>query len=281
MSSFETSEAPPGHIPRFLRLLQPPRSKLRHRHSSNSMTTTQPPDNKSPTNMVIGSTESLPMPNEFVDSGGFVSKSTVQFITTNTAGPGVKSETPVAKVTDRSNSPYFDAPPAYSPPSVSERQPDRFEERHNTKQRYEQAVKKLEESLNAPRAHWKPITIPKFNDILQNDPLPQLREELTNSLRGQKRDKNRGWVERGFTAISPFAKNFLRIAKEGQSVQNLVIRRSVDHLVAGFESLWFALWRAFAFDNGIYRSDTYFYFVDCGYRICSRKGNRKETGVYL
>jgi hypothetical protein len=106
----------------------------------------------------------------------------------------------------------IDVPPRSQSPASCLRDRDR------TKARYEEATIKLEEALKSPRANWKPIKIPEFDDVLENDPIPALQRELNDALNIRKMDSTRGYVERAFTAISPFAKNVLSVAKEAQSV---------------------------------------------------------------
>ena len=101
-----------------------------------------------------------------------------------------------------------------------------FGDKKRTEERYKKAVLKLEESLKVRRANWETFEAPKFDDTSKDDPVPELREQINKILEVRKAPINnqdylaRGKraIERGFKAMSPFAKNFLRVAKEGQSV---------------------------------------------------------------
>ena len=95
-----------------------------------------------------------------------------------------------------------------------------------TEERYKKAVLKLEESLKVRRANWETFEASKFDGTAKDDPIPELREQINKILEARKAPINnqdylaRGKraIERGFKAMSPFAKTFLRMAKEGQSV---------------------------------------------------------------
>ena len=105
--------------------------------------------------------------------------------------------------------------------------PDAFGDRKATEERYKAASKRLEDALTIRRANWKAFDIPTVSlDLCANDPIPQLREQLNLTLEARRnvvenRDfwaKGKNIVERTFTAISPFAKNFLVIARQGAAV---------------------------------------------------------------
>lgn len=104
---------------------------------------------------------------------------------------------------------------------------DPFGDRKATEERYKTAAKQLEGALKCRRANWKAFDIPTVSlDITTNDPVPQLREQIQSVLEARKalmenRDfwaKGKSIVERAFTAMSPFAKNFLVIAQHGSNV---------------------------------------------------------------
>ena len=104
---------------------------------------------------------------------------------------------------------------------------DSYGDRKATEERYKTAAKKLEEALKCRRANWKAFDIPTVSlDISTNDPIPLLREQIQSTLEARKtlvenRDfwtRAKGIVERSFTAMSPFAKNFLAIAEHGANV---------------------------------------------------------------
>ena len=104
---------------------------------------------------------------------------------------------------------------------------DPFGDRKATEERYQTAAKQLEDALKIRRANWKAFDIPTVSlDLSANDPIPQLREQINSTLEARRslvenRDfwaKGKNIVERTFTAMSPFAKNFLVIAQHGAAV---------------------------------------------------------------
>jgi hypothetical protein len=120
--------------------------------------------------------------------------------------------------------------PAQPAPSTSSQpqlhQNDPFGDRKRTEQRYNEAVKQLENALKLGRSNWETFQIPDLTDIPDNDPIPQLRTELNKMLEVRKTSiKNQEtWskckkaVSQMFTAMSPFAQNFLQVAKDAQQV---------------------------------------------------------------
>jgi len=104
---------------------------------------------------------------------------------------------------------------------------DRFGDRKATEERYKAAAERLKDSLKIRRANWKAFDIPTVSfDLSTNDPVPQLREQIYSTLEARRnsvenRDfwaKGKNIVEQTFTAMSPFAKNFLIIARQGAAV---------------------------------------------------------------
>jgi hypothetical protein len=104
---------------------------------------------------------------------------------------------------------------------------DPFGDRKTTEERYKTAAKQLEDALKIRRANWKAFDIPTVSlDLSANDPIPQLREQINSTLETRRNLVENGdfWakakhiVERTFTAMSPFAKNFLVIAQQGAAV---------------------------------------------------------------
>lgn len=94
-----------------------------------------------------------------------------------------------------------------------------------TKKRYEDAAKRLNQSLCTCRGDWQPFEIPKFNDI-PNNALLQVQEAIENMLSARENSmknldfwsKRKRTIKRVFLAVSPFANHFLQIAKEGSAV---------------------------------------------------------------
>lgn len=102
---------------------------------------------------------------------------------------------------------------------------DPFGDRERTKLRYKTAAKQLEEALKHARGIWETFEIPSFDvpqfdsaDNCDRDPLRFLQSEIKKVLEARK-GSSKGYIERVFTTVSPLAKNFLRIAMEGQSVR--------------------------------------------------------------
>jgi hypothetical protein len=125
-------------------------------------------------------------------------------------------------VQDSSNHPDNDSHGTVSRPSS----PDQFGDRERTEERYDKAIAQLEESLKLRRPNWEALKIPDFKKLPETQSLPQLQVEIKKLLDARKTpikaqtfwSKSKITMERIFTATSPFAKNFLQIAKEGVQV---------------------------------------------------------------
>jgi hypothetical protein len=100
---------------------------------------------------------------------------------------------------------------------------DLFGDRERTELRYKNAISQLEESLRFRRQNWEIFQIPNL-DLRDNDTLPKLRQEIKKTLDARQKSirnqnswsKGKNLVERIFIAMSPFAKSFLTVAKDGQ-----------------------------------------------------------------
>jgi hypothetical protein len=97
-------------------------------------------------------------------------------------------------------------------------------------QRYENAKRKITDSLKIRRNDWESFDFPQLNGHSEQEELSTLRSEINNVLESRKRtvraslstwSKSKAIVE-NFTAISPFAKNFLTVAKDAQQVKTVV-----------------------------------------------------------
>ena len=127
-----------------------------------------------------------------------------------------------------------------------------------TKRRYEDAARKLKQSLGFCKGNWQPFDIPEFNDV-PNDALPQVQEAIENMLKARDNamqnpefwSKKKRAVKRVFTAISPFAKNFLQVAKEGSSVYVHFIFYYSFTVDTRFEPLWVIGWWTIALNYGL------------------------------
>jgi hypothetical protein len=91
--------------------------------------------------------------------------------------------------------------------------------------RYTQAIEQLQKSLALDPEKWKTFEIPDLGKISEVD-TSKLRAEIIKLLDSPKISSNNlnTWsecqkmIKRMFTAMSPFVKNVLIIAKHGQSV---------------------------------------------------------------
>jgi hypothetical protein len=114
-----------------------------------------------------------------------------------------------------------------NPPNVSG-------DRKRTEKRYEKAVQQLEASLRLKfrGANWQTFEVPRFNDIIEKDPFPQIRTDIEKMLDTREESikdqsfwsKSKNIMGNIFTATSPIAKNLLTIAKEGSSVYMALIQ---------------------------------------------------------
>jgi hypothetical protein len=101
-------------------------------------------------------------------------------------------------------------------------------DRKRTEERYKKAAKQIQESMKHARGRWEPFKIqaelfevPTFHwgTDPTKDSLHNFRAEIEKVLEALKVE-HKGYGEQIFKAISPVAKNFLRIAKQAQSVSN-------------------------------------------------------------
>lgn len=117
---------------------------------------------------------------------------------------------------------------------------DPFGDGERAESRYNKAAKDLQEALDHSRTNWKDFKIPALGNISKNN--PQFRKQVADLFHKPVADlfdkqvadlfdssdksaddmniwsKCQSIAENLFTAMSPFAKHFLTIAKEGQSV---------------------------------------------------------------
>ena len=133
-----------------------------------------------------------------------------------------------------------------------------FGDQERTKLRYEKAAKALAKSLKLCQRDWPPFELPKFNDVVNDDVLPDVQEAIEKMLNAREQSmknpdfwsKRKRTITRIFSATSPFAKSFLQIAKAGSSV--LRSNYFIAHRGLGtcLESVRIALRRLVALDNG-------------------------------
>jgi hypothetical protein len=98
-------------------------------------------------------------------------------------------------------------------------------DRRMTKRRYVESARALQDAVQG-RTEWGSFEFPSlhgepenFNDSQFSDRIHQTLEAQRNSINDQMIwGKCRQAVQSIFTALSPFAKNFITIAQQGQSV---------------------------------------------------------------
>ena len=142
---------------------------------------------------------------------------------------------------------------------------DRSGDRERTERRYKEAVEQLKKSVKLPRENWETFDIPDFKNLADvTDPIPQLQDDIKKTLDARKDafkdqsfwSKSKRITEGIFTAISPFAKNFLFVAKEGSSVLP-VEDFFTDLVVVSVKSVWPFMWWTTPFDYGILTFDLF------------------------
>ena len=131
-------------------------------------------------------------------------------------------------------------------------------DRKETKLRYIEAVTQLNDLLKTRSATWEPIDIPTFNDLIDDHSFHHFQESLSKILkqRDAKRNASRqsnesdkkNIIERIFVAVSPLAKNVLRIARHSSAVIDFSYTFT-DVADGCIESIRRALWRAFDLNN--------------------------------
>lgn len=113
------------------------------------------------------------------------------------------------------------------PPASQSGPPQEYGDRQRAIERYTEAAQLLTQSIEASQGHqWGSFKLPDlsgepedFNDSLFRD---KINEALT-ARKSVVKDQN-AWAKcrqaalSVFSALSPFAQNFLKIAKDGQSV---------------------------------------------------------------
>jgi hypothetical protein len=121
---------------------------------------------------------------------------------------------------------------------------DPYGDYKSTLERYQKAVKVLHETLREKSSsEWGSFELPELDNLNDLDGLRKIRERIHLATENRKESiKNPSMLsklnvimERTFTAMSPFAKNLLAIAKEGQSVHSPLTRPLI--LDSGVESL--------------------------------------------
>lgn len=130
-------------------------------------------------------------------------------------------------------------------------------DRQRTKARYREAAKLLEEAVKGRESQWGKFEFPELAGELEDFDVADFKDNINSVLEKRKGavkdDTTWGKCEHAiqcfFTAFSPFAKNFLRIAKEGQAVTHLQFSFRLTSLDSRTKSIWIDLWRSSCTDN--------------------------------
>jgi hypothetical protein len=205
-------------------------------------------------------TAQLAMPS-LTDTATLIVTSSVPTCTT-TVLPATQTAEVAADVTEGENSSNSSVDPNDLPCSANQQiavQLDASGDRERTEARYKEAVEQLQKSVKLSRKNWETFEIPDFKNLADvTDPIPQLQEDIKKTLDARKEDfkdqsfwsKSKRITERIFTTISPFAKNFLFVAKEGSSVFPVedFFTDLIDVSVKSIRSL---MWWITPFDYGI------------------------------
>jgi hypothetical protein len=117
-------------------------------------------------------------------------------------------------------------PSTSAPKGLPQIAPDAFGDRKQTEERYKRASEELSAALELPRNKWGSFDVTPLGNLNGTDPFPKIRAGILEILeKREEKAKGKGFgpwckrvVERVFTATSPFAKNFLMIANNAQSV---------------------------------------------------------------
>ena len=99
-------------------------------------------------------------------------------------------------------------------------------DRQRTRTKYLDAAKLLEETVKRHEGIWGSFNFPElggepedFNDLLFREKINVILDNRKSEVKDQTAwQKCRHVVQCAFTAFSPFSKNFLTIAKDGQAV---------------------------------------------------------------
>lgn len=152
-------------------------------------------------------------------------------------------------------------PPTPSPPGnqseTSQATSNDYNDRQLAQIRYTEAANQLKEAIKIRKGPWGSFDFKGLGsepEGLDDSLLKNKINAVVVSKETSIKDR-RGWskftyaVECVFTALSPFAKNFLMVAKDAQSVISLSI---VFNLCADTraESIWFNLQRSLSLNNG-------------------------------
>jgi len=96
-----------------------------------------------------------------------------------------------------------------------------------SKERYRKACDDLEEMLETYRQHWDTSELPNLDNLPENEDISMLQKEIANYFAARERSQQnksawstiKGIIEKGYTALSPFAKTFLSVAGQADAVR--------------------------------------------------------------
>ena len=140
------------------------------------------------------------------------------------------AQTPQAAIPSSTSTPILASIlnfPTVTQTVIPETQLDPSGDRERTEKRYREAVEQLHKSVKLPRKNWEAFEFPEFKNLADViNPIPQLQEDIKKTLdaRASSFKDPRFWstskrvAEKIFTAITPFAINFLSVANEGSAV---------------------------------------------------------------
>jgi hypothetical protein len=117
-------------------------------------------------------------------------------------------------------------PSTSAPKGLPQVGPDAYGDREQTERRYKKASENLSTALELPLNKWGSFEVTPLNNLDGENPFPKIRAGILKILeKREKKAKSKDFwpsckrvVERVFKATSPFAKNFLSIASNAQSV---------------------------------------------------------------
>jgi hypothetical protein len=125
-------------------------------------------------------------------------------------------------------SPTVIATPSHSTQAVNN---DDYDDQRRVLSRYKEAATQLKEAIKIRRGSSDPFDFEELSDEPEDFDDAQFKNKINAILTSREtstKDKN-GWskftytLECVFTALSPFAKNFLTIAKNAQSVSHIIL----------------------------------------------------------
>jgi hypothetical protein len=194
---------------------------------------------------VFASSVSTPAPSSVENPLTLNSSATPMLSSSDLLGNDANTDTPTIELTGDSTGEMAQPMPF-----------DPYGDREATERRYKKATENLEAALKLPRKNWKTFEIPDFKNLVNvNDPIPELREAIKKTLDARANAitdkslwaKGKRWTEGIFTAVSPFTKNVLLVAKDGASV--IPGGSSVNVIDDCNESVWNIVWRITPFDH--------------------------------